>query len=366
MKKTLMILTLVTLAIPLLRGQRPYQGREAVVEETFIFRPGDAPFPSCHASTLTTTPQGGLIAAWFGGTHEKAPDVRIWVSRRQGKEWSRPVAVADGRRGKTRYPTWNPVLFRRDSTLLLFFKTGPSPRTWWGEVITSCDGGQKWTTPVRLPAGILGPIKDKPILIRNGWLLSPSSTEDHGWQVHVELSGDGGTTWTRTPPLNNPQEVRLIQPTLLEHPGGRIQMLCRSKDHFIYTAWSQDYGLSWGPFLPLSLPNPNSGIDAVRLHDGRYLLVYNHVHCKKGETWGDRNILNVALSDDGLHWKAAVLLENDPDPESEYSYPAVIQTGDGKVHITYTWNRKTIKYVVLDPGKISTRSFHDGKWPVEE
>ncbi len=364
MKTHALILLTMTMIFPL-AGQSPYEGRQAVVREEFIFRPGEVPFPSCHASTVEETPEGP-VAAWFGGKHEKAPDVRIWVSRYDGRRWSRPRAVADGRRDGQRYPTWNPVLFGGGDSLYLFFKVGPSPRTWWGEVMVSHDGGSGWSAPRRLPAGILGPIKDKPIRTASGWILSPSSTEDHGWRVHLELSGDGGATWTKTFPLNDGKGVRLIQPTLLEHPGGRIQMLCRSKERHIFTAWSQDGGLTWGPFLALPLPNPNSGIDAVRLRDGRYLLVYNHVFCKKGESWGDRNILNVALSDDGLHWQAAVLLENDPDPDSEYSYPAVIQTSDGKVHITYTWNRKTIKHVVIDPEKIVTRPFTpEGKWPEE-
>ncbi len=348
-----------------LSAQQPYQGTQAIVKEEFIFTPQEVSFPSCHASTIAETNEG-LVAAWFGGKHEKAPDVKIWVSRLAGDVWSRPVAVADGIRGKKHYPTWNPVLFYTGRDLLLFYKVGPNPRAWWGEVISSADGGATWSKYRELPKGILGPIKDKPVLLDNGWLLAPSSREDGGWRVHIEYSGDRGDTWTKGPSLNDPQQEGLIQPTLLEHPGGRVQMLCRSRNGHIYTAWSQDHGLTWGPFVATELPNPNSGIDAVRLADGRYLLVYNHVFCKNGETWGDRNILNVALSTDGVHWQAAVLLENDPDPDGEYSYPAVIRTRDGQVHITYTWNRKQIKHVVLDPAKIVTKEMNNGSWPDNE
>lgn len=344
-------------------AQEVFTGTNAIVKTQFIFQSGDVSFPSCHASTIAETGEG-LIAAWFGGKHEKAPDVGIWISRYTDDHWSHPVEVANGKQNENyRVPTWNPVLFNTGKRLLLFYKAGPTPREWWGEVLNSEDNGHTWSQPERLPEGILGPVKDKPVLLQNGWLLSPSSTEDHGWQVHIELSGDLGKTWTKSLPLNDAEKVSLIQPTLLEHPGGKVQMLCRSKNNAIFTSWSDDRGLTWGPFISADLPNPNSGIDAVRLIEGGYLLVYNHIACKEGEHWGDRNLLNVAVSDDGSLWKAAVLLENDPDPDGEYSYPAVIQTNDGLVHITYTWNRKLIKHVVIDPAKIVTKEMENGKWP---
>ena len=111
------------------------------------------------------------------------------------------------------------------------------------------------------------------------------------------------------------------------------------------------------------LPNPNSGTDAVTLEDGTHLLVYNHI--KPSKTWGSRSKLNIAVSEDGINWCAAVLLEDDQDQSSEYSYPAVIQTKDGKIHITYTWKRKLVKHVVVDPSKIKTKKIVKGIWPVE-
>jgi predicted neuraminidase len=93
------------------------------------------------------------------------------------------------------------------------------------------------------------------------------------------------------------------------------------------------------------------------MKDGRHLLVYNHLI-------SGRNMLNAAVSEDGIDWKPAVLLENDIK-DTEYSYPAVIQSHDGMIHITYTWNRKLIKHVILDPGLLETRSFSGSGWPVE-
>jgi predicted neuraminidase len=134
-------------------------------------------------------------------------------------------------------------------------------------------------------------------------------------------------------------------------------MLCRSTVSKILTSWSEDNGRTWSELTSISLPNPNSGIDAVTLKDGRHLLIYNHL--TKG-----RYSLNAAISDNGLEWNAAALLENEKQG-TEFSYPAVIQTNDGLVHITYTWNRKQIKHVVLDPEKIISRPFQNDEWPAE-
>ncbi|HEX6986045.1 MAG TPA: sialidase family protein [Planctomycetaceae bacterium] len=329
-------------ALPPARGESP-----AVVSGEFVF--DEAPFPSCHASTIAETSDGTLVAAWFGGTHEKHRDVGIWVSRREGDRWTRPVEVATGIQYRTpdgeehRYPCWNPVLFQpKDSSLLLFYKCGPSPDAWWGMLTRSGDGGKSWSFPRRLPEGILGPVKNKPIRLPDGRLLCGSSTEHDGWRVHFEITPDLGRTWTRVGPINDGQEIGAIQPSLLRHADGRLQALGRSQQGRVWTAWSDDGGLTWGPMTLTDLPNPNAGTDAVTLADGRHLLVYNHT--EKGRT-----PLNVAVSQDGEAWRMAVVLEDQP---GEYSYPAVIQTSDGLVHVTYTWKRERIRHVVLDPKKI--------------
>jgi predicted neuraminidase len=282
--------------------------------------------------------------------------VVIWTARYDGSKWSAPVQVADGIQpdGKTRYPCWNPVLFQPvRGPLLLFFKVGPSPEGWWGMLMTSTDAGRTWSPPRRLPEGQVGPVRNKPVLLPDGALLCGSSTEDRGWRVHMERTPDLGATWERTPALNDGRELDLIQPTILRWPSGRTQMLCRSKQDRVFESWMGSSWTAWSPFASTTLPNPNSAIDAVMLKDGRALLVYNH-------TSQGRSPLNVAASRDGRHWQAAVVLENEP---GEYSYPAVIQTRDGRVHLTYTWKRQRIKHVVLDPAKLKPRDLIDGHWP---
>lgn len=359
MRTTVLIILMIS-AMNLF-ADNPFKGDRAIVKSEFIYKTSDVTFPSCHASTIAEI-DGGLAAAWFGGTHEKNPDVGIWFSRFLDGSWSAPVEVADGvQHTKLRYPTWNPVLFNYGDELFLFYKDGPDPEKWWGQLIVSRDNGKTWSPRMRLPEEIIGPVKNKPELLPNGDLICPTSSEHDGWQVYMEFTPDRGKTWERTEPINDGKKLSAIQPSILKHPGGKLQILCRSKNKKILSAWSTDNGRSWSKLEPLDLPNPNSGTDAVTLKDGRHLLVYNHIDPEK--TWGDRNILNMAVSEDGLNWQAAVLLENDSDRDGEYSYPAVIQAQDGMVHITYTWNRKTIKHVVVDPGKLELKPMKDGEWP---
>lgn len=333
-------------------GRNSHSEPSGVVSSRFIY--DAAPFPQCHASTIVETPQG-LVAAWFGGTHEKHPDVGIWLSRQEGDAWTAPVEVADGvENDETRYPTWNPVLHQvADGPLMLFYKVGPSPDTWWGVVKTSDDAGRTWSAARRLPEGFLGPVKNKPVMLDDGTLLSPSSSEHEGWRVHFERSTDGGRTWEMIGPVNDGRQFAAIQPSILLHGDGRLQALGRTRQGTIFEIWSEDNGLTWGEMTASELPNPSSGTDAVTLADGRHLIVYNHT--RRG-----RSPLNVAISDDGRQWEAALVLESDP---GEYSYPAVIQSSDGLVHITYTWNRRRIRHVVVDPTKLQTTPIVDGQWP---
>jgi len=355
MNKLFFILIFLSILLPR-DAVSQFSGFGCVIKTEFIYQPKDVPFPSCHASTIIQNGKG-LMAAWFGGTAERNPDVGIWVSRYEEGKWSKPAEVADGiqHKGK-RFPCWNPVLFNTGDEILLFYKVGPSPSTWWGELITSDNKGKTWSIPRRLPEDILGPVKNKPVLLDKGELLCPSSTEDQGWRLHMEFTSDNGLTWERTSALNE-RSTGAIQPTILKHPGGKLQLLCRSTVSKILTAWSNDNGRTWSSLEPIALPNNNSGIDAVTLKDGRHILIYNHL--VKG-----RYALHAAVSSDGIEWKAAALLENEK-PGTEFSYPAVIQSDDGLVHITYTWNRKQIKHVILDPALVAEKSFTGDEWPSE-
>ncbi|MBM3876901.1 MAG: sialidase [Verrucomicrobia bacterium] len=324
----------------------------AILKSEFIYE--TAPFPSCHASTIVET-KGGLVTAWFGGTAERNPDVGIWVSRHEGGKWSAPVEVANGVQSPAkRHPCWNPILFQpKSGPLLLFYKVGPSPSTWWGELRTSEDAGKTWSAARRLPEGILGPVKNKPVELADGSLLCPTSSEHDGWRVHFERTTDLGKTWQVIGPVNDGKEFSAIQPSILFHAGGKLQAVGRTRQKKLFEIWSEDGGKTWGRLGATELPNPSSGTDAVTLADGRQLLVYNH-------TPNGRSPLNVAVSKDGKSWQAGAVLESNP---GEYSYPAVIQTRDGLVHTTYTWKRQRVKHVVLDPAKLDSKPIVAGVWP---
>lgn len=337
-------------------GQTPsgLAAQPGLLKTELIFSANEVPFSQCHASTIVQT-RSGLAAAWFGGSGEGHPDVGIWLSRQVAGRWREPVEVAVGTQPDgSSQPCWNPVLFQpKTGPLMLFYKVGPSPRKWWGMLMTSEDEAVSWSKPQRLPEGILGPIKNKPVELSDGTILSPSSTEHAGWRVHFERSSDRGKTWTTSTPVNNRAEFDAIQPTILFYPEGKLQALGRTRQRKIFQIWSDDGGKTWGKMTTTDLPNPNSGIDAVTLKDGTQLLVYNH-------TVAGRTPLNVAVSRTGKEWLAALELENAP---GEYSYPAVIQSGNGLVHITYTWKRVRIKHVVIDPQKLATRPIENGRWP---
>lgn len=306
----------------------------------FIFE--KAPFPSCHASTVVEREPGKLLAAWFGGKAEGAPDVKIWASRFDGKKWSDPELVAS----EMSQPCWNPVLFKTaKGTLHLWYKAGPKPDNWTGFVRTSADGGETWSQPEMMPAGFFGPVRAKPIQLKNGTILAGTSIESHrNWTPYADRSADDGKTWRRSNAFNVPGKFGQIQPTLFEGRDGAIVALMRSRNpKVVCRSESKDGGETFTPAAETELPNPSAGVDAVRTAEGDVFLIYN-------PTAVGRTPLSLARStDDGKTWKKVSDLETEP---GEFSYPAMIQSVAGNLEITYTWKRTHIKHATVDPKKL--------------
>jgi predicted neuraminidase len=339
--------------------------KHGILVDEFLY--DSASFPSCHASTIAETTDGKLVTAFFGGTKERNPDVCIYVCRKEGASWTAPQMVAEGfmEGDTTRYPTWNPVLYQiPNGDLLLFYKIGPKPSEWYGYVRSSKDGGVSWSEAKALPEGYAGPIKNKPVLLNDGNLLCPSSSETDGWRVHFEMTPDFGETWSMVGPINKGEpngDFNVIQPSILFHKDGRLQMLARSKSRRVVESWSDDNGQTWSPVALTSLPQNNSGTDAVTLQDGRQALVYNHILDSAGGPKGPRTPLNLSISENGIDWLAALVLED--SKISQYSYPSIIQSADGMIHVVYTWRRLKIKHVVIDPAQLQLTKIDSLDWP---
>lgn len=327
----------------------------AASAQTVEFISNEMPTPSCHASTVVELSNGDLLASWFGGKHEGAPDVAIWQSRRTSSGWSTPYVVAR----EPDIATYNPVLFHAGNGLLwLYYKFGPHPSSWSAARTYSRDEGHTWATIEHLPAGLYGPIRAKPLILDDGTILSGTSVESYeSWACWIERSTDQGQTWQRIGPIAAPRSLAvsqpkngdpygIIQPSLVDLGRGHIRLYARSTRSIgrICQADSHDNGLTWSKVTVTELPNPNSGIDAVRLRDGRLVMVYNR-------STSARTPLNLAVSRDGEHWKDFAELETG---SGEYSYPALIQASNGDLLITYTWQRKKIRFVRYPLAKIPT------------
>lgn len=368
-----------------------------VVEEQFVYKNVD--FPQCHGSSLCFAENGDLLSSFYGGTAEHNPDTKARICRKAAgtDTWTSPVAVAEP--DKEGWCLDNPVLFRipePGEPLLLFYKIRPGFHMkegdidistiyfWEGRLKKSYDNGQTWSEMEKLPDGFLGPVKDKPIY-REGRLIVPSSFEHkfhhEGKRIHFELSDDKCATWRKTAPCDvqmciptenrvpgrvgenvdnpaNPDDyygvyrpIISIQPTIFIHKDGSLQALCRTGNSKMSCTWSYDNGETWTKEVLTDMPQNGSGLDGTTLPDGRFVLAYNDVETLPGSRSSVRTPLRLAISEDGIHWKNIVDLEN--DIIKEYSYPAVICDDEGYVHISYTWRRYRVKYVkVKVPDKI--------------
>ncbi len=325
-----------------------------LVEDIFT----KAPFAECHASTIVELSNGDLLSAWFGGTEESNPDTGIWMSRRSGGKWNTPVEVVK----EPKVAMYNPVLFyANDKRLWLYYKYGVHPMSWSAGRMSSTDDGKTWSTPEHLPAGLYGPIRAKPLVLPNGTIVSGTSVESYrSWAVWIERSTDNGKTWSKFGPITVPtagadpkgssewdRTDGIIQPSVIALDAKHLRLYARStsKTGKICIAESSDGGVSWTQASTIDVPNPNSGIDAVAMKDGRIVLVYNN-------TPRGRTPLNLAVSKDGKReFKMFHTLEDQP---GEYSYPAMVQASNGDLLITYTWKRTRIRFVRVPLAEVPT------------
>ena len=156
-----------------------------------------------------------------------------------------------------------------------------------------------------------------------------------------------GKTWKRTAFVEADSGVKAIQPSIILLPDGRLEALCRTRSRQIGVTYSSDNGETWSKLRLSDLPNNNSGLDAVSLREGGYALICNDWPIEPDKEKGARTPLSILRSDDGQQWRHWITLED--SPILQYSYPSIIQSRDGHIHVVYTWRRQRVKHVELIP-----------------
>lgn len=313
----------------------------------------------CHSSSIVETEEGQYCVVWKGGhgqgrsNGEMDANVGVWISS-YNTQWSAPEEVIKSPHSIC----WNPVLCKTPANeLLLFYRMGSTPRTALGFIKRSLDQGKNWSESEILPAGIVGPTKNKPLFTSTGVLISPSSVEVGNPEdalkataCWIEISEDNGVHWKKIGPLESPDsKFAVIEPALFYNSNGDLSMMSRDRANrignigFIWMASSKDEGLTWSDLIPTNLPNPDSGIEVVDLGQGKLVLIYNHSHT-------DRFPLHLGVSlDGGITWSNPMILDDSGE------FPAAILGSDGLIHITYARCdrndsiQRRIKHVVVSP-----------------
>jgi predicted neuraminidase len=338
-------------------------------------------YPSMHASTICELPDGALLVACYAGEREGSPDSVVLGTRREA-----------GARGWASPEVWVDVAGRAPANPRLF--VGPDERLWllvgvnYGKwcsgdtylfVKRSATAGREWTDLELLveQKGLLG--RNRPYNKGSIWLI-PTEWET-SWSAAFLRSEDGGRSWKVVGDLGRTAGAHLIQPAIVELPDGRLLAFFRSQEGHIYRSYSPDLGKTWSNPEPTPLPNNNSGIELIRLRSGLLALIYNPTSADRPvaglgdkwpaempvgfERWGPRTPLVVDFSPDwGESWPWRITLEEGP---GEYSYPSAVQSSDGTLHITYTYNREAIMHVAIPEAVLADLGALDrGIRPVQE
>ena len=311
-----------------------------------------------YSPTIVQTTEG-LLVAWVSGSGIDSPDASVYLSRNDGGVWTQPEKIQSNIDSKTLIQTAcrRPVLFKpTNESLMLFYKSENSRRQLKGMLSTSSNNGRTWLRPKTLPRSVYGPARTKPIELSDGALLCGCDTHDAGWVVHVERASAFRRKWewSRTRDLSTAIFHNASEPVLLNHEGGNIQALSRTKRGYIVESWSDDSGETWEQFERTALPNPDGGLDVVKMGPQDFVMVYQHSNRERG-------VLNLAKTRNGKGWAAAAVLENQPG--RSFSDPAMVKGADGNLHLVYTEDQKRIKYVRINPAFLAPIPMVGGNWP---
>jgi predicted neuraminidase len=301
-----------------------------LLKSCFIYEEESAPTKSCHAPAVVELANGGILCAWFGGEYEGSPDSSHYyaVYSVKSQQWSDPEVLSE----IPDLGAGNPRLIY-DAKGVLWAILPINDGKWCNGGTkfyyrTSPDNGQTWSESVHVPEldHLLG--KNKPLLLTDGRILTPTTHEMTKASIPLFLYPERAD-WIQAAPITIPGEKRCIQPSFTPLPDGRLLAFLRNGTGRIWQTWSEDNGMTWRTPEKTGLKHNDSGIDLLSLKGGKLVLVFNDTDEKK------RTPLKLVISEDnGETWINEIVLE---EKEGEFSYPAIIQTRDGMIHCVYNY-----------------------------
>ncbi|OUS76678.1 hypothetical protein B1748_11335 [Paenibacillus sp. MY03] len=334
------------------------------VEEAYL----PVRYLTSHCANLIELDQGDLLCVWFSGSAEGNPDTNIIMSRLPlgAAGWTEPIELScDPDRSEQ-----NPVLFQQPNGELWLMHTSNEPHNQTTSRVVrriSADRGHTWSDPEIMFDGPGFFLRHPVVIMDNGnWLLPAYYCKEEDEYAIVFISGDQGNTWTEH---TIPEVSRRVQMSVVSLPDGSLFAMFRSRDSDrIYTSRSHDYGVTWTAPERSELPNNNSSMQVVRLINNHLALIYNPASLENNNfRWYEKNgqtlkkalrtPLTIAISqDEGETWPRKLDLQVADqeywENEIGYSYPSILQSRDGAIHVAFTYLRKGIKYYKLDEGII--------------
>lgn len=311
-----------------------------------------------HVGSICEMADGSLVASWYGGTREGARDTAIYFAVRapgESMSWSRPrVIVNRGSASKELHrfvkKVGNSIIFTDPEDRLWLIYVTIAVGGWSGSSLNvkiSHDGGTTWTRSQRLTLSpflnVSELVRNNPLPMKGGGFIIPIYHECAGKFPEILWiwggQRDQRITFRRTRMAGGRS---FIQPSIVACGSGVARAFYRScsGDRVVAMATTGDTGATWSEPQNLELPNPDSALNALLLSKGRILLAFN-------DSKQTRNNLRLAISHDGgATWGRVAEIENSPG--QEFSYPYLIRSLDGRIHLVYTWRRKRIKHVVFN------------------
>lgn len=320
---------------------------------------------SAHSSSICALPSGDLLAVWYGGSREGGTDVALFTARLPAgsTQWTKPVTTVDRAMAQEELDrvikkVGNAVIFPDLAGNLWMVYVSVSMGGWSGSALnfkTSQDEGRTWGESHRLTLNpflnLSSLVRNKPIYASDGRIGLPVYHEmalKYPQMLWLTPGPNGSVADYRMRNLSS--QTGLIQPALVPLGGDRVLMMLRDggDGRTMHTAYSEDNGWTWSAAAGSTLRNPDAALDALRLRDGRILVVYN-------DAASGRENLRLAISPDaGRSWKAGPMLEE--APKQEYSYPTLAEDSNGRIHLTYTWQRERIRHVMFNTAWIDGRT----------